>query len=127
MKRWAAIIVIAASLLSACGAAAARLARAEDSYDQARYETALSWLEDLERDVPSLNQGQRARFYYTRGMTEYRLGHRDEALYFLAVAREIAGEDDVGLREEQNELLTRTLGELTPTAPLTHHARAQGE
>lgn len=103
-----------------CGAASATLRRAEQSYEQARYETTLSWLVDLEPDAPSLNQDQRELFFYLRGMTEYRLGHRGEALYYLAIAREISGNDRSALRREQQELMTRTLAELTPTAPLTH-------
>lgn len=106
--------------LTACGAASAELRRAEESYEQARYENALSWLADLEPNAPSLNHDERARYFYVRGMTEYRLGHRSEALYYLAVAREIAGEDGVGLRPEQQELLTRTVTELTPTEAMTH-------
>lgn len=107
-------------VVTGCGAAEAELRRAEESYEQARYETALSWLADLEPNAPTLDGEQRARFFYVRGMTEYRLGHRSEALYYLAVAREIAGDDGAGLRPEQQELMGRTLAELTPTEPLTH-------
>jgi hypothetical protein len=113
-------IGLACLLLVACGAAAGTLRRAEESYEQARYETTLSWLVDLEPDAPSLDHDQRARFFYLRGMTEYRLGHRSEALYYLAVAREVAGDDGTGLRREQQELLARTLTELTPTGELAH-------
>ncbi len=117
----AALGVLALSLgLVACGAASAELRRAEESYEQARYENALSWLADLEPNAPSLSHDERARYFYVRGMTEYRLGHRSEALYYLAVAREIAGDDGVGLRPEQQELLARTVGELVPTDPMTH-------
>jgi hypothetical protein len=107
-------------VLVACGATAATLRRAEQSYEQARYETTLSWLVDMEPDAPSLDAEERARFFYLRGMTEYRLGHRPEALYYLAVAREIAGDDGSGLRREQQDLLARTLAELMPTEPMTH-------
>ncbi|MFO0683882.1 MAG: hypothetical protein U0234_17630 [Sandaracinus sp.] len=113
--------------LTACGAASAELRRAEESYEQARYENALSWLADLEPNAPSLDHDERARYFYVRGMTEFRLGHRSEALYYLAVAREIAGEDGVGLRPEQQELLARTVGELTPNEPMTHQPPAPAE
>lgn len=115
-----ALIGLSCLVFVACGAASATLRRAEQSYEQARYETTLSWLVDLEPDAPSLGQDERVRFFYLRGMTEYRLGHRSEALYYLAVAREIAGDDHSGLRGEQQELLTRTLAELTPTGQMTH-------
>ena len=115
-----AIPLVGLILLGACGAASAELRRAEQSYEQARYENALSWLADLEPSAPSLNQEERARYFYVRGMTEYRLGHRPEALYYLAVAREVAGADGDGLREEQRDLLARTITELAPTEPMTH-------
>lgn len=113
--------------LGACGAAAAELRRAEQSYEQARYENALSWLADLEPNAPNLNHAERARYFYVRGMTEYRLGHRPEALHYLAVAREVTGEDGTGLREEQRDLMTRTLAELMPTEPLSHQPPAAAE
>ena len=83
-------------LTTACGAALADLRRAEASYEQARYEAALEWLEDIEQVAPSFGAADRTRYFYTRGMTEYRLEHRAEALYYLALAREFAGEDDDG-------------------------------
>jgi hypothetical protein len=106
--------------LGACGAASAELRRAEQSYEQARYENALSWLADMEPSAPTLSREERARYFYVRGMTEYRLGHRPEALYYLAVAREIAGDDGDGLRGEQQELMARTITELMPTDAMTH-------
>lgn len=124
-SRWHSLCALGLALsLGACGAASAELRRAEQSYEQARYENALSWLADLEPNAPTLNQEERARYFYVRGMTEYRLGHRPEALYYLAVAREISGEDGDGLREEQRDLMTRTLAELMPTDPMTHQPPA---
>jgi len=114
------VALLALALLGGCGAASAELRRAEQSYEQARYENALSWLADLEPNAPSLRHDERARYFYVRGMTEYRLGHRPEALHYLAVAREVAGQDGDGLREEQRDLMSRTLAELMPTEPLSH-------
>lgn len=125
-SRWHSLLALGLGLtLGACGAASAELRRAEQSYEQARYENALSWLADLEPNAPTLNHEERARYFYVRGMTEYRLGHRPEALYYLAVAREISGEDGDGLREEQRDLMTRTIAELMPTDPMTHLPPAQ--
>jgi hypothetical protein len=94
--------------------------RAEDAYDQARYETARIWLVDLERRAPGMSRPMRARYFYLRGMTEYRLGHRLDALHYLAVARELAGDDSAVLRDEQRDLLARTLAELEPRDPLSY-------
>ncbi|MBX3269354.1 MAG: hypothetical protein KF729_03785 [Sandaracinaceae bacterium] len=97
-----------------CAAVADDLRRAEQSYEAARYENARVWLRDLEGDAPGMDVEMRARYFYLRGMTEYRLGHRADALHYLAVAREIAGDGGAGLRPEWRQLMDRTLSELTP-------------
>ena len=56
----------------------------------------------------------RARFYYLRGMTAFRLGKRADALHYLALAREVAGERNDGLRPEWATAMARTILELAP-------------
>jgi hypothetical protein len=107
-------------VLTGCGAALSDLGRAEHDYEDARYEAALEWLEDLENHATAFDEPNRVRYFYLRGMTEYRLDHRPQALHYLALASEMAGEDHVGLDEEQSELVARTLTELTPTERLSH-------
>lgn len=117
--------LIAASLvpLAACGQLRDELGRAESSYDEARYEDAIVWLDELEHDISRLDQPDRARFYYLRGMTALRLERRDEALHYLVLAREEAGESHAGLQDPWKETLRQSLEELTP-AGATHHARS---
>ena len=110
-----------------CAALSDDMARAETSYDQARYEDALVWLADLEDDAPSMDLSMRARYYYLRGMTEYRLGHRADALHYLAVAREVVGDDGAGLRPEWRQIMDRTLTELTPRGLSHRPPPAEGE
>ena len=81
-----------AVMASGCAAISDDMQRAEATYEQARYEDTLIWLRDLEDDAPTMDLEMRARYYYLRGMTEYRLGHRLDALHYLAVAREVAGD-----------------------------------
>lgn len=102
------------ALIGACAAVSDDMQRAEASYEQARYEDTLVWLRDLEDDAPAMDLEMRARYYYLRGMTEYRLGHRGDALHYLAVAREVAGDGGAGLRPEWRQIMDRTLVELTP-------------
>lgn len=113
------VCALAVPLFAGCAALRDDMQRAEQSYDAARYEDALIWFRDLEPDAPSMDARMRTRYFYLRGMTEYRLGHRLQALHYLAVAREIAGEDDVGLRPEWRQIMDRTLAELTPRT-MTH-------
>ncbi|MAQ15160.1 MAG: hypothetical protein CMN30_10260 [Sandaracinus sp.] len=97
----------------------------EAGYREARYEDVVVWLDDLEPDVPAMDEPERARFFYLRGMAAHRLGDHDEALHYLALAREVAGPDGRGLREGWRAQLDETLVALTPTGA-THHARSPG-
>ena len=117
-----ALIVVTLGLAAGCGQLREDLRKAEADYDAARYENALVWLDDLERDAPSMDEQMRARFYYLRGMTAYRLNRRTDALHYLALAREVAGEGGTGLREQWRSALEGTLEELTPITA-THVAR----
>ncbi len=117
------MLVLAAAALG-CGGVADDLTRAESAYDQAQYDTAEVWLLDLDRSVASMDVGQRARYFYVRGMTSYRLGQRDDALHFLALAREEAGNEQASaLPEQQRRTMERALTELTPTEAASFHAR----
>lgn len=123
---WIARGLLAVGLLG-CAAVADDMRRAEASYEQARYEDALVWLGDLENDAPSMDLEMRARYFYLRGMTEHRLGHRADALHYLAVAREVAGERGVGLRPEWRQIMERTLNELTPRGMSHRPPEPEGE
>ncbi len=113
--------------LSGCGTLVNDLQEAESSYDEARYDDAEVWLADIGTNVAKLDQEHRARFYYVRGMTAYRLGHRNDALHYLALAREESGESEAAshLPTEKRHIMDRTLAELTPHTA-THHANAAG-
>ena len=106
----------AAVVLAASGCASLRddMARAEEAYTATRYDHALVWLEDLESSSPDMPLEMRARFYYLRGMTAYRLQDRDDALHYLGVAREVGGDDEEALPAEWRATLDRTLTELIP-------------
>lgn len=127
MGRQIAIVALSMGLVAGCAALRDDMVRAENAYDEARYDDALVWLEDLEKDTPDMELDMRARFYYLRGMTAYRLGHRNPALHYLALAREVSGEEGSrALMPEQRQTMERTLAELTPQ-DASFHARSAGE
>lgn len=109
-------------VFASCATLTDDVGRAESAYEQARYDAALVWLSDLEDDAADMPLDMRARFFYLRGMTAYRLGQRDEALYFLSVGRELAGDRATALRQDYRQQLDRALAELIPTTA-TFHAR----
>lgn len=107
-------LILLASLGGGCAALHDDMVRAEGSFELARYEDTVVWLSDLEADVPSMDQEMRARFYYLRGMAAFRLGNRPDALHYLALAREVAGPRNQGLRIEWASNLRRTIAEMVP-------------
>jgi hypothetical protein len=111
-----------------CATLSNDLVQAESAYEEAKYDEAEVWLADIGSDVAKLDREHRTRFYYVRGMTAYRLGRRDDALHFLALAREEAGGvQSSHMSQEKRQIMDRTLAELTPHTA-THHANsAAGE
>jgi len=112
--RFPVVAIVALALATSCAMVRADLDRAERSYEQARYEDAKVWLDDLEDDAPGMDTDNRARYYYLRGMTEYRLDHRQDALHYLALTRELVERDRASIRPEWTQIMTNTLRELTP-------------
>jgi hypothetical protein len=124
MRALLAPLALALALSSVgCATWSTEIRQAEVAYDEARPDDAIVWLDAVgDENVGRLELGPRARYLYLRGMTEFRLGRRDDALYHLTLAREVAGEGGVGLRAEHVTLLNRTLTELTPNSR-THLAQ----
>ncbi|MCA9528821.1 MAG: hypothetical protein KC543_01650 [Myxococcales bacterium] len=86
--RLALVAVLALCTAPGCATVGSDIAHARRAYEQARYENALVWLEPLDRDVGAMRPDDRARYFYLRGMSEYRLGRPRDAAHYLALARE---------------------------------------
>ena len=86
-----------------------QLDRADAHYRAARYEAALTNLEDLESDFGHLDANEQVRYRYVRGMTSERLGQREEARHWLLLAREDVEQRPSALDEETRAILQRTL------------------
>ena len=106
MQTW--IGIAACVLLSACATYASELQKAQSAYEDARYERVITWLDELETHSPELDRGDRAKLYYLRGMSEFRLGRKTNARHYLALARE-ASVDGAGFSREWKRTLDRTL------------------
>jgi hypothetical protein len=63
------------------------MTRGQRYYEDNQYERALAIWRDLGRHETTLSTEQRLRYAYLRGMTDYRLGYRDEARHWLALAK----------------------------------------
>jgi hypothetical protein len=78
--------VILSSALG-CASQSDALARGQRYYEDNQYERALALWRDLDRRGARFSAAERARYAYFRGMTDYRLGYRDDARHWLAIAR----------------------------------------
>jgi hypothetical protein len=66
----------------------------------------------LEHDTDSLTDRERSRYAYFRGMTDYRLGFREDARYWLGIAQAAEKQFPGGLNEDEQARLQKTLGDL---------------
>jgi hypothetical protein len=72
--------------LVGCATHATELTRGQRAYEQGEDDRALAVLRALEPDVERLRGTERARYWYLRGMTDYRLGYKADARHWLALA-----------------------------------------
>jgi hypothetical protein len=83
----AGLVALAALMLGGCFGPREILARGQAYYENNEYERALAVWRELERHESVLSSAERARYAYLRGMTDYRLGFRDDARHWLAMAK----------------------------------------
>lgn len=113
--RWLSTIlalVVGALAFAGCAQQRDNFRRAEDHYAAARYDAAERWWTEMEPEVGGMSLEMRTRFYYLRGMTAYRLQKRFDARHYLAIARELNGDQGGLLGSSWTETLRRTLAEL---------------
>lgn len=103
-----------ALLLTCVGCATYRedLYRGQRLYEENKYEHALAIWRVLETDTDSLSVQEQTRYAYLRGMTDYRLGFRPDARYWLGVAKAIDRQHPGGLNAEWKERLEESLEDL---------------
>lgn len=99
-------------LLLACSSQHAALTRGQSYYDDNQYEPALAVWRELGRHEAELSAPEYARYAYLRGMTDYRLGFRDDARHWLAMAKATERRHPGGLEPEWLTRLDAALGDL---------------
>jgi hypothetical protein len=117
------------ALLVATGCATYKqdLARAQAHYETQQFERALALLRVLEPDVDSLEPGQRTRYAYVRGMTDYRLASltpagdgathpresfRSHARHWLSLAAAMEKQTPGGVSGDERKRLDDALADL---------------
>lgn len=97
-----------------CTSPGSDLRSAQDLYRDARYEQAAAWLDALEPELQSMSSAERARYYYLRGMSAFRLGQRADALHYLALAQVLFSDAPDDVPPQWRPVLERTLEALGP-------------
>lgn len=109
-------------LLSGCQNYGDQLARGQGYYEQNQYEAALAVWRNLEPDQDSLSRPEVVRYAYLRGMTDYRLGYKSDARYWLGLSKaalnHVQGEEGepAALQPDEMKRLDETLTELNNEA-----------
>ncbi|MBX3192541.1 MAG: hypothetical protein KF819_36490 [Labilithrix sp.] len=73
--------------LAGCNTYREELLRTQHAFEMNQHERTLGLLRDLEADVPRLSTPEQAQYAYLRGMTDYRMNHRDDARHWLSIAK----------------------------------------
>ncbi len=89
-----------------------QLQRGQGYYEQNQYEHALALFRHLEKDQDSLSPSERVRYYYLRGMTDFRLQYKADAHYWLGLARAGEKKAEGALDADELQRLEKALEEL---------------
>lgn len=100
------------SLIWGCQNYSDQLQRAQSYYERNQYELALAVVRNLESDQDSLTQVEAVRYCYVRGMTDYRLGYKSDARYWLGLAKASLKHAPSALQADEAERVNETLDEL---------------
>jgi hypothetical protein len=87
MVRQAFAVALLVALSTACNTYRDQLVRSQRTFEQNEHEKTLGLLRSFENDVTKLSTPEQAQYAYLRGMTDYRIGHRNDARHWLAIAR----------------------------------------
>jgi hypothetical protein len=103
---------LALALALGCAGQSDAIARGQRYYEENQFERALAIWRDLERRDVALEPAERTRYAYLRGMTDYRLGFREDARHWLAIAKANRERAPDGLMPSWSERLDAALSDL---------------
>ena len=109
MRRLASFVVL---LVAGCATYHDELAQGQSFYSKNQYDQALSVWRILEPNMDSLGPAERSQYAYFRGMTDYRLGMRQDSRHWLAIAKANNEAHPGGLDETAAVQLDKILVEL---------------
>jgi hypothetical protein len=111
------VVGVAAVSLTGCATYTQDLDRGIHHYDANEHERALAVFRSLENDTDSFDGKELARYFYYRGMTDYRLASpqyevRPDARYWLGLAHAAEDKTPGSLTSDQKQRLEEALDDL---------------
>lgn len=82
-----ALFVVLLTSLVGCTTYRDQLSRGQRSFELSEHDRTLAILRDLEPDRRHLTFPEQAEYAYLRGMTDYRVGYKADARYWLSLAK----------------------------------------
>ena len=88
------------------------LAQGQKEFERSEHERALAVFRVLEPDTGRLSPSDRARYAYLRGMTDYRIGYKNDARHWLALASAMEEHTPGALPVDWAKRMTESLKDL---------------
>jgi hypothetical protein len=112
MRRLIAPLLLLACSSFSCVTYTEELNRGQRHFQANEYERALAIWRILESDIDSLSIGERTRYAYLRGMTDYRMSMRADARHWLSIARSYEKDTPGSIEESWRERMKEALADL---------------
>jgi hypothetical protein len=93
-------------LASGCATYHDDLARAEHAFEANQHEQALAIFRTLETDTGHFDTSEKARYFYLRGMTDYRIGYKADARHWLLLANAVETQTPGTLPDDWKQRMT---------------------
>ncbi|MEO7109745.1 MAG: hypothetical protein ABI183_04865 [Polyangiaceae bacterium] len=93
-------------LVSGCATYHDDLARAEHAFETNQHEQALAIFRTLETDTGHFDTSEKARYFYLRGMTDYRIGYKADARHWLLLANAVETQTPGTLPDDWKQRMT---------------------
>jgi hypothetical protein len=88
------------------------LVRAEHAFETNQHEQALAIFRTLELDTGHFDTSEKARYFYLRGMTDFRIGYKADARHYLVLANAVETQSPGTLPDDWKARLTEAVATL---------------
>jgi hypothetical protein len=103
---------VVAPLVSGCATYHDDLVRAEHAFETNQHEQALAIFRTLENDTGHFDTSEKARYFYLRGMTDYRIGYKADARHWLLLANAVETQTPGTLPDDWKQRMTEAVATL---------------